>query len=32
MRRLEIPEDQHCQRDYMTHGTSIMYDWLAEKL
>ncbi len=23
---------QHCQRDYMTHGTSVMYDWLAEKL
>ncbi len=23
---------QHCQRDYVTHGTSVMYDWLAEKL
>jgi dienelactone hydrolase len=23
---------QHCQRDYMTHGTSVMYDWLAERL
>jgi hypothetical protein len=23
---------QHCQRDYMTHGTSVMYDWLSERL
>jgi dienelactone hydrolase len=23
---------QHCQRDYVTHGTSVMFDWLAEKL
>jgi dienelactone hydrolase len=23
---------QHCQRDYVTHGTSVMWDWLAEKL
>jgi hypothetical protein len=23
---------QHCQRDYLTLGTSVMFDWLAEKL
>jgi dienelactone hydrolase len=23
---------QHCQRDYLSLGTSVMYDWLAEKL
>jgi dipeptidyl aminopeptidase/acylaminoacyl peptidase len=23
---------QHCQRDYLTLGTSMMFDWLAEKL
>ena len=23
---------QHCQRDYLTHGTSVIFDWLAEKL
>ena len=23
---------QHCQRDYVTHGTSVMFDWLAERL
>jgi dienelactone hydrolase len=23
---------QHCQRDYLTHGASVIFDWLAEKL
>ena len=23
---------QHCQRDYLTHGNSVIFDWLAEKL
>jgi hypothetical protein len=23
---------QHCQRDYLSLGVSVMYDWLAEKL
>ena len=23
---------QHCQRDYLTLGTSAIFDWLAEKL
>jgi hypothetical protein len=28
-----FPEDyQHCQRDYLSHGTSVIFDWLAEKL
>ena len=32
IRQYEEGGAQHCQRDYMTHGTSVMYDWLAEKL
>jgi dienelactone hydrolase len=23
---------QHCQRDYLSHGSSVIFDWLAEKL
>ncbi|HEV8640991.1 MAG TPA: hypothetical protein VGV13_07830 [Methylomirabilota bacterium] len=23
---------QHCQRDYLTLGVSVIFDWLAEKL
>ena len=23
---------QHCQRDHLMHGTSVIFDWLAEKL
>jgi Prolyl oligopeptidase family len=23
---------QHCQRDYLTHGATVIFDWLAEKL
>jgi len=23
---------QHCQRDYLTHGASVIFDWLADKL
>ena len=33
--RVFTPEEggaQHCQRDYLTHGASVIFDWLAEKL
>lgn len=23
---------QHCQRDYLTHGASVIFDWLGDKL
>ena len=23
---------QHCQNDYLTHGSATIFDWLAEKL